>query len=69
MECMWFFYALSLSLCGVTKENQKNVSGYLASVLRIETLAPVHEAQDVTRTMRRWTPVLATWDRTNFSEA
>jgi len=29
--------------------------------------SPVHEAQVVTRTLRRWTPVLATWDSTNFS--
>ena len=40
MECIWFFYVLSLSLCEVTKENQENVSGQLAFVLRIETLVP-----------------------------
>jgi len=38
VECMWFFYVLALPLCEVTKENQENVSGQLASVLRIETL-------------------------------
>jgi hypothetical protein len=37
---MWFFYALFLSLCEVTKENQENVSGQLVSVLRIEILVP-----------------------------
>jgi len=40
VECMWFFYVLSLSLCEVTKENQENVSVQLTSVLRIETLVP-----------------------------
>lgn len=34
------FHVLSLSLCEVTKESQENVSGQLASVLRIETLVP-----------------------------
>jgi len=35
-----FFYVLSLSLSGVTKENQENVLGQLVSMLTVETLVP-----------------------------